>query len=200
MSLLRQAPRPTAGSVPRSRGRRLGRFLKKWAIPVIAGVTPVGLMVINIAAFLVKHLDQFRWTIAVLSFLSGMMLNTYVGLNLYRWVQRRAPDFALVKQQNEELMVAVGMGVITVITFVLAYETYVNLTVDSIPGGFTFIYGTLQIASAVLIKLTFDRDRVRHRTASAVSSRPPAQPPGQPQSPPARPSGGYTPPPYLPPS
>lgn len=196
MSLTRPAPRQTAPTVPLSRRRRIGRFLKKWTIPVVGGVTPVGLMVINIAAFLVKHLDQFRWAIAVLAFLSGMMLNTYVGLNLYRWVQRRAPDFALVKQQNEELMVAVGMGVITVITFVFAYLTYVNLTVDNIPGGFTFVYGTVQIATAVVIKLFFDRDRDRHRTPAPATSRSPAQPP----SPPARPSGGYTPPPYLPPS
>jgi hypothetical protein len=196
MSLTRPAPRQTASAVPLSRRRRIGRFLKKWAIPVVGGVTPVGLMVINIAAFLVKHLDQFRWAIAVLAFLSGMMLNTYVGLNLYRWVQRRVPDFALVKQQNEELMVAVGMGVITVITFVFAYLTYVNLTVDNIPGGFTFVYGTVQIATAVVIKVFFDRDRDRHRTPAPATGRTPAQPP----SPPARPSGGYTPPPYLPPS
>jgi hypothetical protein len=196
MSLTRSAPRPTTGVVPVSRGRRTGHFLKKWAIPVVGGVTPVGLMVINIAAFLVKHLDQFRWFIAVLAFLSGMMLNTYVGLNLYRWVQRRIPDFALVKQQNEELMVAVGMGVITVITFVFAYLTYVNLTVDNIPGGFTFVYGTAQIATAVIIKLFFDRDRDKHRTPAPATNRTQTQPP----SPPARPSGGYTPPPYLPPS
>lgn len=193
MSLIRSASKP-ARTVDRSRRWRLARFLKKWTIPVVGGITPVGLMVINIAAFLVKHLDQFRWTISVLAFISGMMLNSYIALNLYRFVQRRAPNFALVQRHNEELVVALGMGVITIFTFVLAYETYVNLTVDSIPGGFTFVYGTLQIASAVVMKVLFDRDRDKHSAAAPAPAKPPAQ------SPTGRPPGGYTPPPYLPPS
>ena len=187
-----QAP---ASPITRRRLAGLLGFLKKWTIPVVAGVTPVGLMVINIAYFLVKHLEQFRWAIAVMAFLSGMMLNTYVGLNIYRFVQRRFPDFTLVQQRNEELMVALGMGVITVLTFVLAYFTYQGLTADQLPGGFTFIYGTFQIASAVVIKVFFDRDRERFSTrrkdgGPARGAQPARSQPPTPGAPPT----------YLPPS
>lgn len=154
-------------------------FLKRWTIPVVGGVTPVGLMVINVAVFLVKHLDQFRWAIAVLAFLSGMMLNSYMALNVYRFIQRRFPGFPPVQPQNEELAVALGMGAVTVITFVLAYETYQGLTPDQLPGGFTFVYGAFQIASVVVVKLFFDRERARRQGGesakdAASSASPPA--------------------------
>lgn len=189
---------------PTSPRRRRGvlAFLKRWTIPVIGGVTPVGLMVINIAAFLVKHLDQFRWAIAILAFMSGMMLNSYMGLNVYRFIQRRFPDFPPVQPRNEELAVALGMGVITVITFVLAYETYQGLTADQLPGGFTFIYGAIQIASVIVVKLFFDRERERRDRQSTSPSPPqPTTPPpsaaaqseAAAPAPPGR--GGFVPPP-----
>src|SRR5437588_11344210 len=99
MSLLRRRPRPLA---PRPRG--LVPFLKRWTIPVLGAVTPVGLIVVNIAAFIVKHLDQFRWSISILAFISGLMLNSWAGVNIYRTGRRRFPNRPLFQNQNEELV------------------------------------------------------------------------------------------------
>ena len=193
--------RTTSPALPRRR-RGVGAFLKQWTIPVIAGVPPLALMVINIAAFLVQHIEQFRWTVAVLAFLSGMMINSYIALNLFRLVQRHFPNLGIFHPSNEEIVVALGMGAITVISFLVAFFSYRGLDAHNLPDKFTFIYGTGSILGAVIVKLFFDKERTRPAPPrSGVADR---QPAGAMKSGPPSSGGpsGYTPPPpsYLPPS
>ena len=194
MPLLRRADRTGA---PR---RQWGRLALRWIVPIVGGVTPVLLIAINVAAFMVKHLDQFRWTITVLAFLSGMMLNTYLALKIYRFAQRRLPGVPVVNEHNEEIVIVIGMGVITVFTFILAWLCYRGLeNPNDLPNGFTFFYGFFQIALPFGYKLFFDWDRGRGRRAEGSDRRrvQAAQPaPPQASTTPA----GYTPPPWLPPS
>ena len=90
----------------RSRRRQLaqrtgGSRLRRWVIPAIGALTPVGLIVVNIAVFIVHHLPAFRWTITVLAFVSGMMLNSWFGLKIYRLFKRRYQDHALSAEGNK---------------------------------------------------------------------------------------------------
>ena len=63
------------------------RGLKRWTIPIIGALTPLALIVVNIAVFIVDNLTQFRWTITILAFVSGLMLNSWTALNIYRVLQ-----------------------------------------------------------------------------------------------------------------
>ena len=201
MALLRRRDRSAAPGEK----RHWGRLAARWIVPIVGGITPVLLIAINVAAFMVKHLDQFRWTIAVLAFLSGMMLNTYLALKIYRFLQRRISAIPQVNEGNEEYVIVIGMGAVTVFSFILAYLSYKGLEdPNGLPNAFTFWYGFLQIALPFGYKIFFDWDRTsagRRRGvtagADAVTSQPAATP-----APAAPPSGqpGYTPPPWLPPS
>src|SRR5579864_973112 len=119
----RTAPRQVVGDRPHG----LGPFLKRWTIPIVGAVTPVGLIVVNIAAFIVKHLSEFRWSITVLAFVSSMMLNSWFALNLYRVLQRRRPDNSLVQDRNQELVLLGGMAAVILFSFLAALFSYLGL-------------------------------------------------------------------------
>ena len=67
---------------------------------------------VNIAVFIVKNLPEFRITISILAFVSGLMLNSWAGLNIYRMLQQRRPDHPIVNERNQEIVLVVGMAVI----------------------------------------------------------------------------------------
>lgn len=200
MSLLRRADR-----VARPR-RRWGQLAVRWIVPIIASITPVLLIAINVAAFMVQHLQQFRWTIAVLAFVSGMMWNTYLAVKAYRFVQRRSSSVPDVNEANEEVVIVIGMAVILAVSFVLAWLTYRQLDDPAhLPDAYTFWWGFLQIALPFGIKIFNDLDRRgglrprRRRTDTGGVEGVRGQPaPPSPAPPPTQ--AGYTPPPWLPPS
>jgi hypothetical protein len=183
----------------------LGPFLKRWAIPIIGGITPVGLIVVNIAAFIVKHLSEFRWSITIAAFVSSMMLNSWMALNVYRMLQRRRPDHALVQERNQELVLIGGVAAIIIFSVLAALFCYLGLNdPNSLPNAATFFSGAVAIALPIVLQGVFARSRrgARDAVESRVTSGPRGTPP---PSPPASSatgtsSSGYTPPRYLPPS
>jgi hypothetical protein len=184
-------------------------FLKRWMIPIIGAITPVGLIVVNIAAFIVKHLSEFRWSITVAAFVSSMMLNSWFALNLYRLLQRRRPDHRLVQDRNQEVVVVAGVAVVLIASVLAALFCYWGLNdPKSLPNGATFFSGAVAILLPILLQAYFARMRARNGVSgdSRVSPGPrgtPAAPLPPPPSTPTPPSGaasGYTPPRYLPPS
>ena len=176
---------------PRQRG--VLPFLKRWTIPIVGALTPVGLIVVNISVFIVKHLSEFRWTIAILAFVSSLMLNSWAGLNVYRVLQRRRPDHALVKEPNQELVLVGGMAVIIAAAFVTALACYLGLSSEKdLPNASTFFLGLGAFLVPILLQLVFRRGlrpkRPDRSTTTYVSGLPPTQqqPPGpaMPQPPP----------------
>jgi hypothetical protein len=176
------------------RPRGLGPFLKRWTIPSIGAITPVGLIVVNIAAFIVKHLAEFRWTITALAFVSSMMLNSWFALNVYRLLQRRRPDHAWVQDRNQEMVVVLGMAAVIALSFLAALFCYLGLNdPDTLPNAPTFISGAVAIAIPIVLQSVFGRANRRSRRGDGVT-------PGPRGTPASGQSTGYTPPRYLPPS
>jgi hypothetical protein len=137
--------------------RRPGR-LRRWAIPVIGAITPVALIVVNIAVFIVKHLAAFRWSIAILAFVSGMMLNSWTGLKIYRLFQQRFRENALVSEVNQDIVLVGGMAVIIAISFVTALFCYLGLSNEaSLPNVMTFLTGIFAIAVPFTLQFIFGR-------------------------------------------
>lgn len=161
--------------------------LRRWAIPVIGAVTPVGLIVVNIAVFIANHLLAFRWTIAVLAFVSGMMLNGWVGLKIYRLFQRRFSEHVLAAETNQDMVLVGGMAVIIGISFVTALFCWLGLSNEAnLPNATTFLTGILAILVPFALQFIFERalNRGSRRTAAgrlraplSSSSLPPPPPP-----------------------
>ena len=157
----------------------VGPWLKRWMIPIIGAVTPVGLIVVNISIFIAKHLTEFRWTIAILAFVSGVMLNSWAGLNIYRVLQRRRPEHALVKEHNQEVVLVGGMAVIIAAAFLTALFCYLGLSSEKdLPSGVTFVTGIVAVAVPILLQFLFRRTvRTRRGDRSPTSTYSPGVPP-----------------------
>ena len=184
MALLRN--RTVHAAVEATTGRHgLIPWLRRRLIPVIGAVTPVGLIVVNIAAFIVKHLSEFRWTIAILAFVSGLMLNSWAGLHIYRVIKQRRPDHALVHDRNQEVVLVCGMAVIIGAAFLTALFCYIGLSnPNDLPNGVTFFTGAIAILVPILLQAFFRRAyRTQRRDRSAIAGvgglphSPPTQPP-----------------------
>ena len=136
----------------------LGPWLKRWTIPIIGALTPLALIVVNIAAFIVQHLTQFRWTITILAFVSGIMLNSWTALNIYRVLQARRPDHPVVHERNQEVVLVVGMGAVILFAFLTALFCYLGLAdASKLPNGLTFFTGFFAAAIPILLRAAFRR-------------------------------------------
>lgn len=182
---------------------------RAWIIPVIGGITPVLLIVVNVAAFIMQHLSAFRWTISVLAVVSGIMLDSWTALNIYRALRARYPSHPLVQDSNQELLLVVSMAVIIVLSFISGYFCYQGLgDASNLPNRLTFVTGAVAIALPIVLTRLFThlRRRAEDREpgpsltpGNGPRSRPPAAPPPAPGASTAS-TSGYTPPRWLPPS
>jgi hypothetical protein len=165
--------------IPRRRG--VGAALRRWTIPTIGALTPVGLIVVNIAAFIVKHLDQFRWTISVLAFVSGLMLNSWTAMKIYRVAKLRFPNGGILHDRNQEVVLVIGIAVIAAISFVEALFCYNGLSNEAnLPNAATFILGIVAVAIPIVLQGLFGRilrDRDRHEGDDRVQEYPLPPPP-----------------------
>jgi chromate transport protein ChrA len=158
-------------------------FLKRWTIPIIGALTPVGLIAVNISVFVVKNLNEFRWGLTILAFVSGLLLNSWAALNIYRVFQRRRPDHALVSDRNQELVLVGGMLIVIIAAFLTALFCYMGLSSEAnLPNGVTFITGVGAVLIPILLQAIFRRtvrhDRMRDDRAT-VSGLPPVPPASQ---------------------
>ncbi len=168
----------------------LGPWLKRWTIPIIGALTPLALIVVNIAAFIVEHLTQFRWTITILAFVSGIMLNSWTALNIYRVLQARRPDHPVVHERNQEVVLVVGMGLVIILAFVTALFCYLGLSnAKDLPNGLTFFTGFFAMAVPILLRAAFRRGAPRGRPrgrgqpqTTSVAGLPPGSMPSPPTS------------------
>ncbi|MDQ6846505.1 MAG: hypothetical protein M3019_02815 [Candidatus Dormibacteraeota bacterium] len=142
--------------LPRRRG--VAAQLRRWTIPVIGAVTPIGLIIVNIAAFIVHNLAQFRLGISVLAFVSGVMLNAWTALKIYRVAKIRFPHFGPLEESNQEVVLMIGMALIIGISFVEALFCYQGLSNEkNLPNAPTFILGVVAIAIPILLQGLFGR-------------------------------------------
>jgi hypothetical protein len=156
--------------------------LRRWTIPAIGALTPVGLIVVNIAAFIVHHLAQFRLGISALAFVSGLMLNGWFGLKIYRIAKLRFPHFGPLQDRNQEVMLVAGMALIAGISFVEALVCYNGLSNEAnLPNSPTFILGVVAITIPFLFQALFARilergDRVSDERVDGYPLAPPPAP------------------------
>jgi hypothetical protein len=191
MPFRRRRPTRIVTAEPERTG--VGAFLKRWMIPLIGALTPTALIVVNIAVFIVKNLTEFRITISILAFVSGLMLNSWAGLNIYRMLKLRRPDHPVVNERNQEVVLVLGMAVIIIAAFLTALFCYLGLSdYNHLPNGLTFFTGVLSAAVPILLRAAFHRGVPKGRggtgqqQVSTVAGLPPGPMPLPPTSASAR--------------
>ena len=147
-----------ASDVRLSRKAQRRGLVRRWTIPVIGGITPVGLMVVNIAAFIVHHLAEFRLGITICAFVSGLLLGAYQALNAYRVFKRRRPDADLLSESNEEMVLIIGMSAVILFSALTAFLCWEGLASDkNLPNALTFLGGAIGIAIPIVSQLYYRR-------------------------------------------
>jgi energy-converting hydrogenase Eha subunit A len=165
--------------------RGLGPFLKRWTIPIIGALTPTALIVVNISIFIAKNLSEFRVTITILAFVSGLMLNSWTALNIYRVLQQRRPDHAIVHERNQEVVLVIGMAVVIIAAALTALFCYLGLAdYKNLPNGLTFFTGFFAAAIPIFLRAVFSRGARRPDRGGSQITTVAGLPPGDPLPPP----------------
>ncbi|MEA2646965.1 MAG: hypothetical protein QOE92_2048 [Chloroflexota bacterium] len=150
---------PSRGT-PRSRALLLG---------LLAIITPAGLVLVNVAAYVMSNLAAFRVAITVSAVVSTVILNGLTGITAYRLGASRWPDawvFAphLRRAVTAEFILALALG-----AAIGGQLTYQGLSDPAkLPNLSTFIAGLIGLAipillAAMLRDTTTRRQRRRYR-------------------------------------
>ncbi len=107
----------------RQHDRQLQRYLSSRLVLVVIGVvTPIGILVVNASAFVMRNLAQFRIGIAACALVSSLVLNGLTASWLLRLARRRAfhlymahPDWAVIAATVLVIGTSVGASVFTYI-------------------------------------------------------------------------------------
>ena len=100
------------------------RRLRESVLLTLGVITPIGILAVNVSAFVMVHLAQFRIGIAALALLSGLVLNGLTAWWLLRLARRSAgPIF------REYRMWAIGAAVVIVALTAVGggYLTYLGM-------------------------------------------------------------------------
>ena|SRR6202171_141328 len=100
------------------------RRLRELVLLTLGVITPVGILAVNASAFVMTHLQAFRFGIAGLAVLSGLVLNGLTAWWLLRLASRTAPPL-----YREYRWWAIGTAVVVVLLTAGAggYLTYLGL-------------------------------------------------------------------------
>ncbi len=98
------------------------RANRRTVLLAIGVVTPIGVLVVNLSAFVMTHLDQFRLLIAGCALISSLVLN---GLAASWLVARRRSSRAY--REYPELVRAVAAIAVVGSAGLAAYFTYVGM-------------------------------------------------------------------------
>src|SRR6202165_2733451 len=100
------------------------RRLRASVLLAVGVITPLGILAVNISAFVMAHLAEFRIGIAALALLSGLVLNGLTAWWLLRLASRTAPPL-----YRDYRWYAVGVATLIVLLTAAGggYLTYLGL-------------------------------------------------------------------------
>src|ERR1700682_3194531 len=105
--------------------RLLRGYLSSRLLLLVAGiVTPVGILLVNAAAFVMRNLQQFRIGIAVCALISSLVLNGLTASWLLRLAGRRQIG---IYQRHQEWAGVVATTVVVATSIGAAIFTYIGM-------------------------------------------------------------------------
>jgi hypothetical protein len=164
---------------PTSRWRRLGNI----AVLVVGLIAPLSVLAVNGAVFLMQHVSTFRFIVAVLTAVSGIVLNSLAARHALRFAHFNLP--LMYREYRRWIIVVAVFGVLfsVVVGTFLTYEGMAN--VNDLPS-LAAVLGSL-VALIMPFALTFgerlflrplmelrERRRERRNEQSEPQTRPPA--------------------------
>ena len=162
----RLEPKHRRASAPSARFARrfpfgLAARTRELVLLVVGVTTPIGILAVNAAAFVMGHLDAFRLVIAACALISSVLLNGLTALWVLRAVAARATS--LYTEYRNWLIGAAGVLVIASSAFA-AYFTYVGMQDPKhLPNQIAVI--TAVLALGIPFALTWIGRRMSERKA-----------------------------------
>jgi len=83
--------------------------VREIAFLVVGASTPIGILAVNVSAFVMLHLPEFRLSIAICALVSGLSLNGLTAWALFGRAERIAPQ--LIAEYRPWLIAAVAVFV-----------------------------------------------------------------------------------------
>jgi hypothetical protein len=132
--------------------RLLRGYLSSRLLLVVIGViTPVGILVVNAAAFVYKNLAQFRIGIAICALISSLVLNGLTASWLLRLAGRRSISLYL---EHRDWATIVATLIVLATSIGAAIFTYIGMSdPNHLPDGLAVI--TAVLALVVPFALTY---------------------------------------------
>jgi hypothetical protein len=154
------------------------RRLREGVLLTVGVITPLGILAVNISAFVMVHLDQFRVGIAACALISGLVLNGLTAWWLLRLASRNAPPLF-----REYRMWAIGVAVLIVLLTAAGggYLTYLGMRDPKrLPDSLSVVVATFMLLLPLAV--TF----AGRRLAGMGGIIPVDEPTGKEKSPPRR--------------
>ena len=117
-----------------------GYLSSRLLLLVIGIITPVGILVVNASAFVMRNLQQFRIGIAVCALISSLVLNGLTASWLLRLAGRRSISIYL---QHQEWATVVATTVVLATSIGAAIFTYIGM------GNPSHLPDTLSVITAL---------------------------------------------------
>ena len=153
------------------------RRLRESVLLALGVITPLGILAVNISAFVMAHLAQFRIGIAALALLSGLVLNGLTAWWLLRLASRSAaPLFAEYRRW------AIGAAVLIVALTAAGggYLTYLGMRDPRrLPDTLSMVVATIMLLLPLAV--TFAGRRMAGGRAARQREEPPAPARGSPE-------------------
>ena len=152
--------------------------MRESVLLVLGVITPIGILAVNVSAFVMSHLAQFRIGIAALALLSGLVLNGLTAWWLLRLASRSAgPLF------REYRLWAVGVAVMIVALTAAGggYLTYLGMRDPRrLPDTLSMVVATFMLLVPLAVSFA------ARRMAGMGGIIPVDEPAGKEKSPPRR--------------
>lgn len=117
-----------------------GYLSSRLLLLAIGIITPVGILVVNASAFVMRNLEQFRIGIAVCALISSLVLNGLTASWLLRLAGRRSISLYL---QHQEWATVVATTVVLATSIGAAIFTYIGM------GNPSHLPDTLSVITAL---------------------------------------------------
>ncbi|MFI5281638.1 MAG: hypothetical protein ACHQ0J_00725 [Candidatus Dormibacterales bacterium] len=152
------------------------RRLREIALVSLGVITPVGILAVNVSAFVMVHLPSFRMGIAGCAVISGLVLNGLTAWWLLRLVSRNAPPLF-----REYRTWAIGLAVFVVLLTAGGggYLTYLGLKDPArLPDTLSVVVASIMLALPFAVSIAGRRlfgtgDERRPDEAARAGGRPP---------------------------
>jgi len=159
------------GQRPRSSGRGARFTARGLVLAALAVITPAGLVVVNIAAYVMAHLEAFRLAITVSAVVSTVVLNALTAFTIYNLARAQWPDLQPLRDTYRRSTIAVGTFVILLIATLSGVLTYRGLSDPrQLPNASTFFAGLVGLLIPIALALLL-RENVSRRERRRFSTR-----------------------------